>query len=481
MVAGTASVIFSVAAYNDLVGEFGRLVVHPQYRGQGIGKRLMEMRIDRVHSRIQVGIVENRASHSFSQRISKRFGFVPVGFIPMKLSHKMRESVAVYVRYFGQALALRRNNPRVIPEISPLAALSLTNCQLPIDPIVDDSTSPFPYDDDFQVSQLRTEGYTALLRIERGRIRHREVFGPVRLHYGMFHIQSRHSNYLIARRHGQVAGGIGFMVSEEEKVGRIFELISVNDDPVRLLLKRLIETCEKEFGINYLEVDVSAYAPRLQRTLLELGFLPVSYIPANVFHQVERLDVVRMAKLFVPFRLGEVQTFESVKDFRDLIVNRFESNAVMPRIAEVAQQVPMFKGLSEEQRKRLISNCVAEKFAAGDMIYGKGHQGEKLRLILEGTVGLSTDEQPVAEITTGQCLGETSLLFADSRLHSLTATAKTEVETAAFAHDEILQLIRRNPDIGVIIYRNLAADLRFKLSPSSRYDGTNGNQAGIPS
>ncbi len=302
VVAGTASVVASVSAYNDLVGEFGRLVVHPDFRKRGIGKQLMHARIEKVRPRLHLGMVENRATHTFSQRISTGSGFVPVGFIPMKYFERPRESVAPYVRYFGQALALRRNNPRVIPEVSQIAALSLTNCGLPVDTIVDESTAPFPYQDDFEIGQLKTEGYTSLLRIERGRVRHREVFGPVRLHYGMFQIRARHSHYLLARRQGRVVGGIGFMMDATEKIAKIFEVISESDEPIRLLFSELIRRCEQEFGIEYLEVDVSAHAPRTQRTLLELGFLPVSYVPANVFDEVERLDIVRHGPVVCSFR-----------------------------------------------------------------------------------------------------------------------------------------------------------------------------------
>ena len=53
-VVGTASVILEIGAYSDLVGEFGRLVVHPGARHGGVGTLLMAERIRRVRDRLQV-------------------------------------------------------------------------------------------------------------------------------------------------------------------------------------------------------------------------------------------------------------------------------------------------------------------------------------------------------------------------------------------------------------------------------------------
>ena len=57
---------------------------------------------------------------------------------------------------------------------------------------------------------------------------------------------------------------------------RIIELISLHDHVIRFLLGGLERLCREEWGIDYVEVDVSAYAPRMQRTLLELNFLPAA-------------------------------------------------------------------------------------------------------------------------------------------------------------------------------------------------------------
>lgn len=464
--AGTASVVFSVGAHDDLTGEFGRLVVHPDFRGCGIGKSLMQARINRVRERLHVGIVDNRAVHSFSQRISERFGFVPVGFIPMKLLVHTRESVAVYAQHFGQALELRRNNPHIIPEAAALAALALENCQLPQDLVIDDSSLSYPCAScDWNIEELQTRGYTSLLRIERGRLRHRDIFGPVRLHYGLFQIHARHSHYLIAKRGDQIAGGVGYMIDQNEKALRIFEMIAVDEQPIRPLLQALLNRCQHELGMEYVDVDVSAHSPRMQRTLLELGFLPVSYVPANVFDAVERLDAIRMARLFVPLQMGTIDVTARVRPIANVVLSAFEKAQILPRLSKVYETAPLCAGLAAEQQQLLSSILKTRHYAAGQPILTAGSHDSCTHLILDGRVELRDASGPIAELRVGQCLGESNLLDAEksSPPHSLDAVALCDTTTASVSNAEFQALIRRRPDLGLVVYRNLARDVSSKL------------------
>ncbi len=240
---GTASVVMHVGAYNDLVGEFGRLVVHPDSRRRGVGQMLMQGRIERVRERLHMALVETRATHPYSQKISAKHGFSCAGFLPSKLLTDRRESVALYVRCFADALKLRRNHPRIISEAIDLAELSMRNLGLNPDAIVDVGSAPYVQDNAYELEQFNTEGYSTLLRLERGRVHNREIVGPLRLHYGVFQLQARDSTYLIARNKDQLAGAVGFSRDPMERTVRVFELISASERPILFLLGQLDLLC----------------------------------------------------------------------------------------------------------------------------------------------------------------------------------------------------------------------------------------------
>jgi GNAT superfamily N-acetyltransferase len=460
---GTASVILHIGAYADLVGEFGRLAVRPEARGAGIGKLLMEERIKRVEKQLHLGLVENRVKHAFSQKISARHGFVPVGFLPLKTLFRERESVALYARHFGPALSLRKNNPRIIPEAYRVASIALENVEIGDDCIIDDATAPYPHGEGYECRELTTEGYATLLHVQRGRIHDREVFGPMRLHYGLFKLKARHSNYLLACNDGQIAAGIGFTIDEFEKAVKVFEIVVVDDGAVRFLLTELERRCRDDWDIAYVEVDVSAHAPRMQRTLLELQYVPVAYIPAMVFHEVERLDAMRFCRLLVPAELGEIELFELSRPICEAVIQNLTEREVLPQIAAAVPTISIFSGLNDEQARYLAAHCRLENFETGSALFTPESEVTGTYLILEGTVDVvpAASNASVGSVHAGETLGEISVLTAST--HSATATAKTPVTAAVLSADDLTTLVRRRPDIGVILYRNLASGLGEKL------------------
>jgi len=471
---GSASVLFDTGTHSDLVGEFGRLVVHPDARHLNVGKALMAKRVEFIQNRLHVGIVENRTVHPFSQRISLSHKFAAVGFLPLKNKFHERESMALFSRHFGQALSLRRNNPRIIPEAHGLAHFALKNCSLPNDAIIDDDSPAYPQSHDYSLEELTDTSLPPLIRIERGRVRRREIFGPVGLQYGFFQLRVRRANYLLARERGvegaagPIAGAIGYILDPEDKNLRVFELIAQTDEVIGFLFKSLLDRCRKKWDIEYLEVDTSAYSPRMQRTLLELGFLPAAYIPAMVFHEVERLDVIRMIHLRVPFELGQIHLTPPAQIIADQVIRTFTCHKILPQVAQAMARLSLFQGLTEEQEARLAGICCVQRFESGETLFHQGTPADRMLIVLEGSVRvhLSEASEPVGTIQAGESVGELSFLTGEH--HSATARTDGPVLAAVFLDDDLAALIRQRPDIGMILFRNLGVGLGRKLQRMDR-------------
>jgi hypothetical protein len=350
--------------------------------------------------------------------------------------------------------------------------MALENCGLTPDAIVDEHASPYPPGGNFEIQELTTEGYAPLLRIERGRVRQREIFGPARLHYGIFKLQSRGSRYRIAREDGRIVGAVGFTLDPVDKAVRVFELIALHDEVVRFLLRDLERACRDQWEC-LIEVDVSAHAPRMQRTLLELGFLPVGYLPGLVFHEVERLDVVKMLRLLNPPLPRGPRLTPKCEAFADLVLRLFRTRTVLPKIADAVHHLSLFAGLTDEQVARLAGMCTLATFQPGETILQEGQAAKQMYVLLKGETTVARSATPVGMVRSGECLGEVSFLTGGN--HSATAKAVTQVEAAVLDRPDLLELIRLRPDIGLHIYRNLAVGTGEKLK---RRDGSSGPMEG---
>ena len=106
-------------------------------------------------------------------------------------------------------------------------------------------------------------------------------------------------------------------------------------------------------------------------------------------------------------------------------------------------------------------------FPAGERVLEEGHLDSTFYMILTGRADIQRAgvDRPVGVVGAGECLGEMSLLTAQP--HSASAVATSPIEAATLSHADLTELIRFRPDIGVTIYRNLAAGLGAKLARTS--------------
>ena len=463
-IVATVSMMLTSGGLDDMIGEAGRLVAttDKQFRGKGLYTELIQHLTDITDDRVQFYMGEARTPHRGSQKILEELKWVAVGFEPMKYLMINRESVIFYARCQGMAKELRRNNPHVIAEVSVLAQTVLRNMDFPVDIIVEDETDGYPIGKDYEIEHLQNQtGISSLLRIERGRISNREIFGNFSLSHGFFRISDPKTNYLIARQNGAVVGAVGFSHDPIDKKVRIFELIEFDDAAKGCLLANVDRIAREEFNVEYQEADVSAYSPKIQRTFERLGFLPVAYCPSMVFQSVERLDVIRMVKLSCKYEPGPMRLLGPCAKIKKIVEQEFEDRVMGMEITENMRKAELFQDIQEGELFNIARISHLKHYTTGTMIVEEGAHPDIVYLLVSGKADVITDNQVVGKILPGTIFGEMALVHKRPRTADVVLTEDSAVIEIDI--DKLRSLMTNHPALGHAVSMNLARSLSIKL------------------
>lgn len=145
-IVASGAVILDYGDYNDQIGEIGRLVVHPERKGRGLGKRIIHALLDATDDTVEFAFGEARTAHPISQILFERGDFGAVGFIPQGYQiGDRRESFVIYANLYSNGRRLRRTDPpQLIPEVAPLARHALASLGLPTTLAVVEGAPPTP-------------------------------------------------------------------------------------------------------------------------------------------------------------------------------------------------------------------------------------------------------------------------------------------------------------------------------------------------
>jgi RimJ/RimL family protein N-acetyltransferase len=447
-IVASAAAILDFGDYNDQIAEIGRLVVDPGVGGKGLGRQILTALVDASDDRVEFAFGEARTTHVKTQRIFDRVGLMPVGFMPMSYRIQWRESWVLSGQLFNNGRALRQpESVQIIPEAAAVAELALRNLDLTPVFTVRDDARPYPFDHSLRIEPITGASMIRLLKIEQGRTFNPEVFGGLHLDQGVSLIQARKASYLVASDGAETLGAVGLMPDPTNRNVRIVELVAREDAVKGRLLQLAVEEAETVHEAELIECDVSAHNPRVQRTLLDLGFLPAAYIPGMVFHNTARWDVVRMVKLNAVWEPGPLEFTEAGQAMFDVVTPPFIRQSEQRLRRQPVRAADAFRCLSP-----LEMDLLQRAGSLLDLPAGSALALDGLCVVLSGAV-----RQGERLYGAGSTLGAVALLQR-SAAREVTAVEPTGLFSLPLAAFDAL--CARHPQLGLTLYRCLADSFR---------------------
>ena len=131
--------------------------------------------------------------------------------------------------------------------------------------------------------------------------------------------------------------------------------------------------------------------------------------------------------------------------------------------------VDIFKGLDSPELDLLAKSAKKMAFAENKIIFKENEDGNKMYLILQGTVEIWKGEGEeikgtrLARLKQGEIFGEMALFDNEPRSATAIASINHETKILCWNKKELSQVIQNNPKVGLKILTNVLQKVSHRL------------------
>jgi CRP-like cAMP-binding protein len=446
------------------VANLGRNLIRPEGVADGSAEMLLRSVKDLTAQRNEMAIVRIAATDNAQQILFENLGFACVGFQPLKHMLQQRVGVLFYVHGANSVLVTRTPLSESLPDVSELGAAVLEKLQIPNAMVVRDGASGYPLQCDLKMQEATMEEYQ-LWRVQAESSNPpAEVSGRFNYGLGFMRVPGNLTmRALLAQQDKKMVAGLSYYFDEQDRCARVTEAFCSDDLSMGALLAHALRAVQEQLSAVYTEVDILATAPRLLKSAEQLGFVPVAYLPAFFCGQGRFSDVVKMVKLNLPYSLESADFTAHASSMVKLIDRNFEDQKLGLAIINLLRPLSMFSGLGDGELRKIARLFVQKLYRPGERVFAKGDSGDEAFIVLRGKISIQLElESPaVAQLGDGKIFGE--LAFLDGAPRAAFAVATQPSILLVMKRTAFAEVVRREPNLGMVVMRNLAQDLAIKL------------------
>jgi len=446
------------------VSNLGRNLFRPEAFTDGSANALLRSITDLAVQRKQMVVVRVAATDNAQQIAFETLGYACAGFQPLKHILRQRLGVLFYVHGANVVLTTRTPLSESLSQVSELGAHALEALQIANPMVVRDGASGYPLQCDLKVHDGTIDDFE-LWRVQADAANPPvEISGRFNFGFGFMRLPfAAQMRAYLGQRDEKMVAGLSYYVDEHDKCVRVTEAFCSDDLSMGALLAHAIKAMQEQFNAVYTEMDVLATAPRLLKSAEQIGFVPVAYLPAFFSKGGRNFDVVKLVKLNLPYSVETADLTAHARSTVEIIDRNFQDQKLGLAIINLLRPLSMFHGLGDGELRKIARLFVQKLYRAGDEVFAKGVSGEEAYVLLRGKINIHLDSAapPIAQLGEGKIFGE--LAFLDGAPRVAYAVAAQPSILLVMQRNAFNDLVRREPNLGMAVMRNLALDLAVKL------------------